>query len=307
MPLSPSNPRPIVITGASGFVGRVLASHATRAGHSVVPLSRGDGTVQSYEDADALARAFAGADAVVHLAARAHRGGTDADFDCNVRATRAVAEAARTARIRRLVLLSSIGVNGNVTHGKSFDENDAPAPVEPYARSKLRCEQELRAILEGSATEWTVARPPLVYGPDAPGNFGRLVRAVGRGLPLPLRSVRNERSLIGVGNLADALLACATHPEAANQLFLLADDGSVSTPEIIQSIARGLGRPPHLWSAPPALLKLAAKLAGRTRMAESLCDSLRVDASKAWRKLGWSPAVRTTDGITRAAAAWRPR
>jgi nucleoside-diphosphate-sugar epimerase len=307
MALSPTHPRPIVITGASGFVGRALASHATRAGHSVVPLSRGDGTVHSYEDASALARAFAGADAVVHLAARAHRAGTDADFDCNVRVTRAVAEAARTARIRRLVLLSSIGVNGNVTHGKPFDENDAPAPVEAYARSKLRCEEELRAILEGSATEWTIARPPLVYGPHAPGNFGRLVRAVARGLPLPLRSVRNERSLIGVGNLADALLACASHPEAANQLFLLADDGTVSTPEIIRSIARGLGRHAHLWSAPPALLKMAARLAGRARLAESLCDSVRVDASKAWRKLGWSPGVRTADGITDAAAAWRPR
>jgi nucleoside-diphosphate-sugar epimerase len=305
MPLSVPNPRPIVITGASGFIGRVLASHASRAGHSVVPLSRGDGTVHSYEDVVALARAFAGADAVVHLAARAHRGGTDADFDCNVRVTRAVAEAARTARIRRLVLLSSIGVNGNVTPGKPFDENDAPAPVEPYARSKLRCEQEVQGILEGSATQWAIARPPLVYGAHAPGNFGRLVQAVARGLPLPLRSVRNERSLIGVGNLADALLACATHPEAANELFLLADDGSLSTPEIIRAIARGLDRSPHLWSMPPALLKFAARVGGRPRIAESLCDSLRVDASKAWRRLGWSPAVRTTDGIVAAAAAWK--
>jgi UDP-4-keto-D-FucNAc 4-reductase len=298
----------IVVTGASGFIGRELVQRAREAGHVVVPLSRGDATMHgTYEDADALARAFSGSDAVVHLAARAHRGGTDADFECNVRATRAVARAASAAGVRRLVFLSSIGVNGNVTRLKPFDEGDTPAPVEPYARSKLRCEQEVQAILAGSPTQWTIARPPLVYGSEAPGNFARLMAAVARGVPLPLRSVRNERSLLDICNLADVVLLCASHPEAAGELFLLADDESLSTPEIIRCIARGLGRPARLWSAPPALLKTAASLVGRARIAESLCDSLKVDASKARRVLGWSPAIRAQDGIAEAAAAWSRR
>ena len=296
----------LVITGASGFIGRALVARANAAGHSLVALSRSAGSLPGgYEDVDALTRACAGADAVLHLAARAHRGGTDADFDCNVRAARAVAAAARATGVRRLVLLSSIGVNGNVTRAKPFDEGDAPAPVEPYARSKLRCEQEVRSLLEGSQTEWVLARPPLVYGPQAPGNFERLVRAVARGLPLPVASVRNRRTLVGVDNLCDALLLCATHPAAAGQLFLLADSEHVSTPEIVRCIARGLARPPRLWGAPPGLLRLGARLAGRPRIAESLCDSLQVDAAKARRVLGWTPAVRTTDGLMQAAAAWR--
>jgi nucleoside-diphosphate-sugar epimerase len=150
-----------------------------------------------------------------------------------------------------------------------------------------------------------VARPPLVYGPHAPGNFGRLVRAVARGLPLPVAGVRNRRTLVGIDNLCDALLLCATRPEAASQLLLLADAEDVSTPDIIRAIARGLGRPPRLWSAPPALLRLGARMVGRPRLAESLCDSLQVDASLARRVLAWSPAVRTPDGLAQAAAAWR--
>jgi nucleoside-diphosphate-sugar epimerase len=295
----------LIVTGASGFIGRTLVARAAAEGHRVAALSRSDGTLSSYEDVGTLTRHFAGADAVLHLAARAHRQGSDADFDCNVAAARAAAAAARAAGVSRLVLLSSIGVNGNVTQGKPFDETDLPAPVEAYARSKLRCEQAVQDILVGSGTQWTVLRPPLVYGPHAPGNFGRLVRAVARGLPLPVARVRNRRSLVGVDSLSDALLACATHAHAANELFLVADREDVSTPEIIGSIARGLERPGRMWSVPPAWLALAGRLTGRQRVIESLCASLQVDASKARRLLGWSNAVPAADGITQAAAAWR--
>jgi len=296
----------IVVTGASGFIGRVLVRRAREAGHELVPLSRTDGSLQTgYEEADVLARAFDGADAVVHLAARAHRGGTDRDFDVNVQLTRAVARAALAAGAKRVVLLSSIGVNGDATHGKAFDENGPPAPVQPYARSKLRCEQELQSLLRGSGTEWAIARPPLVYGPHAPGNFGRLVNAVARGWPLPLRSVQNRRTLVSLDSLCEAILACALEPQAAGQLFLLADEEDLSTPEIVRCIARGLQRPARLWSVPPGLLKAGAALLGRPRAAQGLCDSLQVDASKARRLLHWTPEAGSREGIARAAAAWR--
>lgn len=300
--MTPSAQR-ILVTGAGGFIGRALVQRARAAGHAVVALSRADGTLAGgYEDVPALTRACEGADAVVHLAARAHRGGSDADFECNVLATRAVAQAARAAGVHRLVFLSSIGVNGNLTRGKPFDESDPPAPVEPYARSKLRCEQDLPRLLAGSSTQWTILRPPLVYGPDAPGNFGKLVDLVRRGVPLPVGAIRNQRSLVGVHNLCDAILLAATHPAAAGETFLLADGEDISTPDIIRCIARGLGRPARLVAVPPALLKLGARLVGRPRIAESLCESLQVDAAKARRVLGWTPALRTREGIASAVA-----
>jgi len=296
----------VAVTGASGFVGQALVNHLAREHRAVVPISRGVANgpdaiiVRDYADADALARAFRGADAVVHLAARAHRGGADADFASSVRAAKAVALAARAAGASRLVLLSSIGVNGNVTR-RPFTEADRPAPVEPYARSKLQAEQVVAEVLEGSATSLTIVRPPLIYGPHAPGNFARLVQAVARGFWLPVGAVRNARSLIGIDNLLALISLCLDHPAAANELFLAADAQDLSTPELIRCIAAGLGRPAHLLSFPPIVLRLAATAAGRRRMAESLCDSLQVDASKARRLLGWTPARPACEGVRDAA------
>lgn len=293
----------VAVTGASGFVGQALVARLGAAGHEPVPLSRGRGI--DYEDAQAMTARFDGADAVIHLAARAHRGGSDEDFSSNVRAARVAAQAARDAGVERFVLVSSIGVNGNVTHGRPFSESDLPAPVEPYARSKWQAEQSIRSILGGASTDFVIVRPPLVHGPGAPGNFGKLVHAVARGWPLPLASIRNARSLVGLDNLVDFLVRCTAHPAAANELFLVADGEDLSTPDIVRCVGRGLGREARLLPLPPALLRAAARAMGRARIAESLCDSLQVDASKARRLLGWKPRLTAAAGIEAAAAAWR--
>jgi nucleoside-diphosphate-sugar epimerase len=300
-------PQRIVVTGAGGFVGRALVALLRERGHEVITVARSGVatvTVPDYADAGRLVAAMQGASSVIHLAARAHRGGVDADFEPSVVAARSAANAARASGAGRFVLVSSIGVNGNVTHGHAFTEADAPAPVEPYARSKLLAEQAVQRELSGSATSWTLVRPPLVYGPGAPGNFARLVRAVARGIPLPLAMVHNRRSFVGVRPLAEFLLLAATHPLAANELFLVADAERVCTPDIIRAIAQGLGKRARLWPVPPTLLMGAAALAGRKRAAESLCASLEVDASKAREVLGWRPEQSTLEGIANAVAHW---
>jgi len=277
----------IAVTGASGFVGKALVARLREAGQDVVPLSRGDGV--DYEDLGAMTSRFEGADAVVHLAARAHRGGDDDAFAANARVARVAAQAARDAAVARFVLVSSIGVNGNATHGKPFTEDDAPAPAEAYARSKLRSEHEVRDVLEGSATSLVVVRPPLVDGPDAPGNMAKLRKAVVRGWPLPLASIANRRSFIGVDNLVDFLVLCVSRGEAAGELFVVADGEDLSTPQLVRRIAKRLGKPARLFPFPPAVLVALATMLGRERAARSLCESLQVDASKARRVLGWKP------------------
>jgi nucleoside-diphosphate-sugar epimerase len=300
----------IVVTGASGFVGQALVRHLHELGRPVVALARHawdtpsavrSVPIETYEDAAALAAACAGAAGVVHLAALAHRDASSSEFAASVRAAEAVAAAAVGARVPRFVFVSSIGVNGNLTRGEPFTEASRPCPVEPYAASKLRAEQAVVAATRGSGTAPVIVRPPLVYGPQAPGNFGRLVRMVQRGLVLPVASVRNARTLVGLDSLLDLLVLCLDHPAAAGELFLAGDAQDLSTPQLVRCIADGLGRPARLMSFPPALLLGVATLIGRRRLADSLCGSLQVDARKARRMLGWDPAPATEEGVRRAA------
>lgn len=301
-----------VVTGASGFLGGALVRHLHKTGLPVVAVARrrcalpgGVRLVElaSYDDAAGLAQAMAGASTVLHLASIAHHKGTPQAYEESVRAAASVAAAAVQAQLQRLVLTSSIGVNGQATRGIPFTEHSPPDPQEPYAHSKLRAEEIVRMATAGSTTQWVIVRPPMVYGPHAPGNFGRLVRAVHRGAWLPLASIRNARTFIALDNLLDLLVLCAQHPAAAGQLFLAGDAQELSTPELVRCIADGLNRPAKLLPCPPLLLRAATSLLGQPRLGDSLCASLQIDASKARGLLDWNPRIMAADGVRRAAQA----
>jgi nucleoside-diphosphate-sugar epimerase len=291
----------IVVTGASGFIGRNLVARLMDEGRTVVAPGRTE--LQARDGS--LQRSLAGAHCIVHLAARAHRGGADPEFEHDVALTQSLARMASQGGARRFLLLSSIGVLGTSTHGTPFTESTTPSPKEPYARAKLRAEHALQGELSSSATEWTILRPPMVHGPQAPGNFARLVRAVQRGRPLPFSSVRNRRCLVGIENLLDAIELCIDHDAAARQTFVVGDETPVSTPELVNLIAQGVGAKPRLWAFPPDLLGALARLAGRGRMAESLLGDLEIDAAHIRRTLGWIPRIGAHEGIVQAAASFR--
>lgn len=298
----------VAVTGAAGFVGRALVAHLHAAGRRVVAVSRSDAgfpagvthvRLRNYDDPAALRAAFGGFDAVVHLAAHAHRAGTPAEFAASRQATAAALQAASDAGVRRFVFASSIGVHGNVTHGQPFSETSPLAPVEPYAAGKAEAE----ALVRASSLEFVILRPPLVYGPAAPGNFGRLVQAVRRGWVLPVGGARNARTLVGRDHLLDLITLCLDHPAAAGETFVAGDAQDLGTPEIVRCLAEGLGRPARMLALPPAWVYAAAAAAGRPRLAESLFASLQVDAAKARRLLGWQPRLTTQEGLRQAARA----
>lgn len=312
--------RRILVTGASGFVGRALVAHllAIKAGE-VIAMTRTCPTDQvrgaRYAPVGNLVvqtqwqPVLEGVDTLVHAAARVHVLNDDAansaaEFELvNVAVTLDLARQAIAAGVRRFVFLSSIGVNGVGTQeGKPFTEADQPSPHNPYAQSKLKAELGLRQIAAETGLEVVIIRPPLVYGPGVRANFAALMRAVQRGWPLPLGSVHNLRSMVSMDNLVSFIEVCIDHPRAANQTFLVSDGQDISSADLVRGLARASGVVAHLIPVPVPILQFAGKVLGKSDVIQRVCGSLRVDISKAYHYLNWVPPVSMDEGLRRVVA-----
>jgi UDP-glucose 4-epimerase len=247
--------------------------------------------------------ALDGIDTVIHLAARVHMM-HDASADplaefrkVNAEGTLNLARQAADAGVRRFIFLSSVKVNGERGF---FRESDVENPQDAYAVSKYEAEQGLRRIAAETGMAVTIIRPPLVYGPGVKANFQALVRAVRRGIPLPLASIDNRRSLVAIDNLVDLIVTCIDSPAAANETFLVSDGEDLSTPQLVRRIAAALDRPPRLVPMPPVVLAAVARVLGRGEAADRLISSLQVDIAKARELLGWRPPFTVDEGLARA-------
>ncbi|MFC3293679.1 NAD-dependent epimerase/dehydratase family protein [Modicisalibacter luteus] len=303
----------ILITGASGFVGRrLLATLAAQEGVFAQGASR-RASRASGQDIVRCGNLSAtcewqhllnGMDVVVHCAARAHvlNDSTNdpwaAFYQANVQGTLSLASQAVQAGVKRFVFISTIGVNGS-KNTIPFTEHHLPQPVDPYARSKWQAEVGLKDIAKKTGLELVIVRPPLIYGPDAPGNFGLLSTVATKGLPLPLAGINNRRSFVSVWNLVDFIMHCINHPNASGETFLVADGEDVSTSELLYKLARAAGRPSRLFWLPASWLKAGATALGKRGVYDRLFDSLQVDASHARRTLGWVPPLSLDDGLER--------
>lgn len=302
-----------LLTGASGFLGRSLAKRLVlqKRGHLTVTTRSQNAPIEvpSYVVGDLSGttdwrKAVTGQQIVIHAAARAHVtnvgvGDPLAEYRrVNVDGTLELARQAAAAGVKRFVFISSIGVNGNI-NVRPFTALDVPHPGEPYAQSKWEAEQGLWRIQQETGMELVIIRPPLMYGPEAPGNFGSLVRWIGKGIPLPLGAIRNRRSLVGIDNLVDLIVRCIDHPAAANQVFLAGDGRDISTTELLRLVGDAMGRPARLIPVPAGVLKLSAALLGRKAMAQRLLGSLQVDISQTCETLDWQPPFSIEEGLRR--------
>lgn len=309
-----------LVTGASGFVGKHLCAELLSRGQPVRAAVRASRKLDSELEQVLVSSIDGGTDwsdalrdveVVIHLAARAHILNEKADdplfefLKVNLHGTQKLASQAARAGVKRLVYVSTIGVNGRNTNGRRpFSEQDAPNPHSPYAVSKWQTELALQALAE-TGLEITVVRPPLVYGAEAPGNVAEMLRFLGKRVPLPLASVHNRRSLIYVKNLVDALIACATHPAAAGQTYLVSDNEDISTPELLRLLGAAMGLPAILLPCPPALFGLVGRLSGKSAQIESLLGSLQIDSAKIRRELGWLPPYTLQQGLQETAEWYR--
>ena len=309
----------ILITGATGFVGKALLQRllADDKSRRLVVFVRRDG-LRWPEQVVPIVTGFLhpstkwsftleGVSVVVHCAARVHvmqdnvADSLTAFRDVNVGGTLNLARQAATAGVKRFVFISSVKVNGESTlPGRAFSEASAPNPQDGYGQSKHEAELGLHQLAAETGMEIVIIRPPLVYGPGVKANFAALMRAVQRGWPLPLGAVHNQRSIVALDNLVDSIVTCITHPQAANQTFLVSDGQDLSTTELVRGMAHAAGLPSRLLPVPVWALQAGASLLGKGDALQRLCGNLQVDISKARSLLSWVPPMSLEEGLIRA-------
>ncbi len=304
----------VLVTGATGFVGRFLCTRLLGDGFSVRAAVRSAGaaaslvagveptSIGSIGPETEWCHAMKGIDTVVHLAARVHIMNDPSpdplvDFRrVNVQGTEQLARQAAYSGVKRLVFVSSIKVNGEEST-TSYTPNSPPNPTDPYGISKWEAEQALRKIEAETGMEVVVLRPTLVYGPGVKANFLAMMNIVAKGIPLPLASINNKRSLLSVGNLVDALAVCAMHPAAAGKTYLVSDGEDVSTPELIRRTARALEVPARLFPVPASVIRRTGTITGKRAAVDRLLGSLTVDSSKIRNELSWKPPFTMEEGL----------
>jgi nucleoside-diphosphate-sugar epimerase len=303
----------VLVTGATGFVGREACNALRQRSVAVVPVVRhqtadGQFAIGNMTGETQWADALAGCDTVLHLAARVHVMNDQAQDplrayrEANVDTTMNLARQAVQQGVRRFVFVSSVKVNGESTGGKPFSADDVPAPVDPYGVSKLEAESALQDLARQSGLEVVVVRPPLVYGPGVRANFLKLMQLVRLGLPLPFKSVQNRRSMVGLENLADFLIRCAEHPAAPGKVWMVSDGEDLSMPELVARIAQAMGRRPPLLPFPPGWMMACAKVLGKADVASRLLGSLQVDIGASRQLLAWQPPVKPEIAVQKTVA-----
>lgn len=307
----------ILVTGASGFVGsRLLASQDILSQDiqfraiSRKPLAKPMSNVEQLVIADISEKsdwteALADIDIVIHLAARVHVMDDAASNPleeyrkANVISTLNLAKQAATAGVKRFIFLSSIKVNGEKTDiGMPFTEESIADPIDPYGISKFEAEVGIREICNASGMQYVLIRPPLIYGPGVKANYQKLMSLVHKHLPLPLGGIANKRSMLALDNLINFIFLASKHPKAANQLFLLSDSRALSTPQLIDLMAKCMGYTTgRLIYMPLWLLRLVAVCFAQEASVGRLTESLEISAQKAHDLLGWSPPLEVEKAV----------
>lgn len=304
----------IILTGASGFVGKNLLKRLLGDGYAVTAIVRSEvvsidsraevAVVQGLTAEQDWSDVFVPGAVVIHAAARAHVMNDNESAplpvyrEINTAGTLHLARQAAAAGVQRFVFISSIKVNGeSTTAAPAFAETDLIATEDPYAISKAEAEQGLWLISQETGMDVVIIRPPLVYGPGVKANFLSLIKLAKTAAPLPFGAIKNKRSMIYIGNLVDFIATCVEHPAAKNQLFLVSDRQDLSLYGLITRLRSSMDKPARLIPVPSFLFGLAGKLLGKKTLIDRLVGDLQVDSNKAVELLGWTPPFTVEQGI----------
>jgi len=308
----------ILLTGATGFVGRGLTPLLLRQGHEVTAAVRKSSNELDSHITQALISdlssdqkwlpVLSGHDVVIHSAARVHVMSDESSDPLaeyrktNVEGTLNLARQSAEAGIRRFIFISSVKVNGeSTTPSNLYSAESQPAPLDPYGISKLEAEQGLRALSTETGMEIVIIRPVLVYGPGVQANFLSMMRWLHKGVPLPFGALHNRRSLVALDNLTDLIATCVVHPAAANQIFMVSDGEDLSTTMLLRRMGVALGKPVRMLPIPGWVLETGASMLGKQALAQRLCGSLQVDIEKTRTLLNWNPPVSIDEALGKTA------
>ncbi len=315
----------VVLTGASGFIGRRLRDALLDRGADVVALrraasptpSRGRSAEVDYADLDGLTRLMEEERPthVFHVAG-ATKGVTYDDFaKANVMPTEQLAGAVKAAGVplERFVLVSSLAAWGPSALDRPHGEDDPPRPVEHYGRSKLEAERRL----EESGLPFTILRPGGVYGPGDVDYF-ELFRSAHRGMNVYFGNRRRLMSVVFVDDLVQLVLAAALHPAAVGRGYFVSDGAPVSWEGFQSLVVEAAGRKVRDLDVPEAVVSVAAffgeiasRLDGRPRLANRQKATMGRQAAwtasidRARAELGFVSEVGQAEGVERTMAWYR--
>jgi len=299
----------ILVTGASGFVGKALVRSLCLKGYDVRATVRTEfafavlSNVQKQcqlknliiynlgelSETTDWRQAMDHVDTIVHCAARAHimretsTNPLETFRRINTRVTENLARQASNQGVRRFIFLSSIGVLGNNSGPSAFTDESVPNPQAPYAQAKWEAEQLLHTL--PNTMDKVIIRPPIVYGPGVKGNFGKLLRLMKN----PLGAVNNKRHFIGIDNLVDFIITCIEAKQALNETFLIADKDVLTTTQLLKKLAKIMGTRTIFLPVPHACLEWLLTSMGKSKLAGQLLGNLEIKSNKAKALLDWEP------------------
>ncbi|UCG51217.1 MAG: NAD-dependent epimerase/dehydratase family protein [Candidatus Latescibacterota bacterium] len=298
-----------LVTGGSGFIGRVLCERLRLHGWVRALVRRktdgpwDEAVCHDLTTATSLEDAVRDIDTVFHLAGKTDDSKTstrDATlfYRVNYDGTARLVEAAAASGVERLVYLSSIKAMGSGSEAR-LNESSPAKPNTPYGRSKRAAEDLV--LGSNDVAHACVLRSSPVYGVGSKGNLARMIRAVARGMFPPPPDTGNVRSMVHVDDVVQALMLSVEKEEANGRVFIVTDGNGYSTRQIYEWICQALGRNVPSWRIPAALLRTVAKVGdgiglftGRkfvfdTRTYDKLLGSAHFDSTRIRDSLGYRP------------------
>lgn len=242
----------IIITGATGFVGKNLSKFLKEKGYHIVPLS--------------LRKAWEldqNAEAIIHLAGKAHdTKNTSAEkeyFEINTELTKKLFKEFLNTTVQDFIYFSSVKATADTVEG-FLDENHPSNPQTPYGKSKWEAEKYLLSKNLPSGKRLFIIRPCMIHGPGNKGNLNLLYKFVQKGIPYPLAAFENKRSFLSIDNLNFLILEMLSNKNVGSGIYNFADDEVLSTNELVKLIANTSGKKEKLWKISSKLISATAKM-----------------------------------------------